>query len=181
MRFDPKTLGRVFVDINGKERVLDVYHLNNIVRYNNAPRIHTETVAAHSFFVIYFVHMLCQKYSLPGKLRLQAMELAMAHDIPEVIINDITHDAKETIPGLASAVVEVEDIIVAAVTGKETFHPVVRAIVEAADILSVFQYVDQEVNCFNNIHMASWLPATGDRADKALKRLDDLVMEYYPH
>lgn len=75
-----------------------VYKLSNIIRYSQQNKIKNESVAEHSFYVMWFVNRLCTKYNLSDKIRLLALEAALLHDIPEVITNDITYDVKRMIP-----------------------------------------------------------------------------------
>jgi 5'-deoxynucleotidase YfbR-like HD superfamily hydrolase len=136
-----------------KHFVRKMYKLNHMVRYNPHPKVKEETVAAHSFYVTLFVMKICDQLSLDDSIQLSAIQRALVHDTPESVINDITHDAKESITGLSELILPYElDFIDRNFNVKA--HPtesnLVNLIVDFADVLSVYQYVDNELNLGNS-------------------------------
>lgn len=79
--------------ISNKE-LLEIYKLKNIVRYNTQPKLTRESVAEHSFYVALIALKICDKLNISDDLKLLAIEKALLHDLPEIQMNDITHDAK---------------------------------------------------------------------------------------
>ena len=90
----------------------NVYKMSNIVRYSQQNKIKNESVAEHSYFVMWFINRLCTKYELSDKKRLLAMEAGLLHDVPEVITNDITYDVKQMIPEVSALLQPYEEDVV---------------------------------------------------------------------
>lgn len=80
--------------INNKE-LLSMYSLKNIIRYNNKYTITKESVAEHSFYVAIIAMKICEKLKLPKEIQYEVLIKALLHDMPEIILNDITHDTKK--------------------------------------------------------------------------------------
>ena len=133
----------------------DVYRLTEIVRFNNWFKIKQESVAEHSFFVVLFVKMFCDKLNVSDEIKLEALDLAVIHDVPELTTNDITFDAKKAMPKVEQAIEEYERKFI-----KERFpesydsfyneDSLAKMIVKAADILSVVQWAVNEINLGNS-------------------------------
>lgn len=87
------------------EYIKTIYPLSYIIRYSNIPRIKDESVAEHSFYVAAIVQKLHDDYDFDlGK----ALNMAIAHDMIEVYINDIPHPIKRRYPDLAKLLKEIE-------------------------------------------------------------------------
>lgn len=136
----------------------EVYKLSNIIRYSQLNKIKKESVAEHSFYVMWFVNRLCTKHKVSDIIRLKALEAALLHDIPEVITNDITYDVKRMIPEISALLEPYEKQVISehSVEACNTlFYPetdediVAKAIVKHADVLSVLQYCTNEENLGN--------------------------------
>lgn len=121
-----------------------VYRLNEIQRYNPWQKIKSETVASHSFYVSYFTLLICEKLDLRKDWQLKMLKAAIVHDIPEVITNDITYDAKKSIKGLSKAEKDFSDNILVT---KYNINPSVfcEYLVKFADLLSVIQFTANEI------------------------------------
>jgi len=131
-----------------------MYRLNNLTRYNPWPKHNNESVASHSYYVSLFTRMICYELGLSSESTLEAVTIALLHDTPEALTNDITHDAKEQIPGLDELLQIVEQKFVRDHFPQFARHfsgteSVLHAIVKVADILSVVQFADSEVQLGN--------------------------------
>lgn len=73
----------------------EIYKLKNLVRYNNRTKLKDESVAEHSFFVALISLMICDTLGLDKDITLECLVKAVLHDMPEIEMNDITHDVKE--------------------------------------------------------------------------------------
>lgn len=131
----------------------NVYKMSNIIRYSQQNKIKNESVAEHSYFVMWFVNRLCTKYELSDTIRLLALESALLHDVPEVITNDITYDVKQMIPEVSALLQPYEEEVILEHSLKAhttLFNPesyeerVAKKLVKHADILSVVQYCRNE-------------------------------------
>lgn len=127
----------------------EVYKLKDIIRYNTRIKITQESVAEHSFFVAVITLHLCNKYNLDEKTTSTCVIKALLHDMPEMEINDITHDVKEKL-NLRPLLKKYED------NYYKKYYPkyskmlcnddenLVNTIVELADVLSVIQFCNRE-------------------------------------
>lgn len=143
-----------------------------MVRYNPWPKHTTETVAAHSYYTAMFTLMLCEELKVSSLIKATAIKIALLHDTPEMVSNDITYDAKKAIPALDKPLEEFEHSFIKSNFGDKVYEQmfdsyleddkVARAIVKAADVLSVIQYCDQEVQLGNK----SFEPLLVDAIDR---------------
>lgn len=77
-----------------ESKLNEIYRLKSIVRYNNRPKLSEETVAEHSFYVALIGMMICDELGTSNECKYEVMTKALLHDMPEMEINDITHDVK---------------------------------------------------------------------------------------
>ena len=135
-----------------KETLKELYKLDEIVRYNTHPKHKKETVASHSFYTALFTKMICDEIDATLSTKLLAIEIALVHDIPEIIINDITFDAKELMPDIMPILELNEGRIIKKLFGEMYQHmyqpegkdKLALAIVRLADTLSVLQFLQYE-------------------------------------
>ena len=139
--------------------IRSIYKLQYIKRYNTWQRINNESVAEHSFYVVLFANRICQMLELPDNIKLTVMELCMIHDTPEIVINDITYDAKCAMPEIIEILDKYESKYF-----EENFNDIfnkkrelsdlelelVRNILKMADCMSAIQYCDNEIELGNN-------------------------------
>lgn len=152
--------------------------LNNISRYNTRYRIKNESVAAHSFYTTWFAASICGHMNLSAEITQLAMECAMVHDIPEIYINDITHDCKSMIPEICSLIQPYEEEILSKISTDAQFilfrprtltEKLINKIVQYADVVSVKQYAFSEIKIGNQ--------AFCEILESATKRLEDFADE----
>lgn len=161
----------------------NVYQLTNIIRYCQLNKIKKETVAEHSYYVMWFVNRLCTKHELCDKIRLMALESALLHDIPEVRTNDITYDVKQLIPEVSGLLQPYEEEIIkehSETAHKVLFHPespeerVAKALVKHADVLSVLQYCQNEED-LGNKYFIELRKATQTRVSESRRILEEEI------
>jgi len=135
------------------------YRLNHMVRYNPWPKLNPENVAAHSFYTSLFALVLCEEFGVSPGIKLEALEIALVHDTPESVTNDITHDAKVMMPELDSLLAKFErqfiddhfpqqysSLFMQCSVGSH----IARLIVKLADVLSTVQYCNNEISLGNS-------------------------------
>lgn len=163
----------------------NVYKLSNIVRYSQQSKIKNESVAEHSFYVIWFVNRLCTKYNLCDKIRLLALEAALLHDIPEVITNDITYDVKQMIPEVSALLQPYEETVIGEHSSqacKTLFNPttkeelIAKRLVKHADVLSVLLYCHNE-EALGNKYFTELRQATEQRIKQTKAELLSVLKE----
>jgi len=65
-----------------------------VPRWSIARRIKDQSVAEHTFYAIYYTHVICVELKLDRENTLKAMELAVYHDMEEIFTGDIPGPAK---------------------------------------------------------------------------------------
>ena len=139
------------------DELREIYKLDNIVRYNTLNKLKRETVATHSFYATYFAMMICDKWLLGDEIKLKAMQLCIVHDIPEIEINDVTHDAKQRMPEIVEILDKYEQnflrnkypAVYNIMVSTSRNDIIAREVLNLADVVSVFQYCDNEAEMGN--------------------------------
>lgn len=158
------------------EELRDIYMLKNIIRYNTRRHLKNESVAEHSFYVALISLQLCKEYNLNERITHDAVIKALLHDMPEIELNDITHDAKEKL-NLRAYLKQYEDAYYdkhfpkyAALMKYE--KGIASTIVDVADAMSVLQFADNELILGNvDPDMLEIKNSAKERIDTKLKKL----------
>lgn len=137
-----------------KEKLLEMYKLKNIKRYNHRTRLKEESVAEHSFFTTLITVELCKKFELDNETTLRCILKSLLHDMPETELNDITYDVKIAL-NLYPLLKVYEDKYFekhfpefSKLMNNEEEN-VVNLIVNYADAMSVLQYTYNEIELGN--------------------------------
>lgn len=137
-------------------RLEEIYMLKNIIRYNTRTHIKNESVAEHSFYVALLALMICDEYDITDtRIRNAVLTKAILHDMPEIELNDITHDVKERLH-LREFMEKHEINYYERNFPKEcslmttSVNDKVGIIVDLADALSVVQYSENEIRLGNH-------------------------------
>lgn len=123
--------------------------LSYMIRYNNAIHIHNENVAEHSFYVAIYSLVISKKL---GYESYSAVKLALVHDVSEAITSDIPHDVKYDIFNLANIFERFEknfNKVNFGIYESAYNYNKDKAIVDLADVISVMQYAEKEVEFGN--------------------------------
>lgn len=132
-----------------KEKLLEMYKLKNITRYNHRTRLKDESVAEHSFFTTLITLEICKRLNLNDELTFACLCKSLLHDMPETELNDITYDVKVKL-NLYPLLKEYEDEYYEKnfpkliKLMKNDDDNIVNLIVKYADAMSVLQYVYNE-------------------------------------
>ena len=147
------------INNNLTEFLYNIDNLRNLVRYQTAPRVSSETVAEHSYFVSVYVLKLHDYYEFNLS---KALEMSLLHDFSEVFISDVPHPIKSKYAKindeLTKAEHEVNRICISEEFSNnlEEFNNLSSAegiMVALADILSVVTYSKYEINLGNSKYM----------------------------
>lgn len=144
----------MFVDFDKLQEYLsNVYQLKNVIRYNTRPILKQESVAEHSFYVALFTLKICDDYNINENIKKDAVIKSLLHDMPEIELNDITHNVKEKLR-LRPFLKAYEDEYYKTHYSQyyelmSTSHDLTSIIVVLADAWSVFQYVNNEMSLGN--------------------------------
>ena len=158
----------------------DTYRLKDVIRYNTRNKLKDESVAEHSFYVSLFTLKLCDDYCIDEKTKLQALIKALLHDMPEIELNDITHNVKERL-NLRPFLKQYEDKYF-----EDNYrqysklmnegNDLVNAIVILADAMSVYQYALNETSLGNfTTDMKSILEESENRIHTLLNDLNNCI------
>lgn len=138
------------------ETLMDIYQLKDVIRYNCRKHIKDESVAEHSFYVALMSLMICEeKHIKDERIIRDAVTKSLLHDMPEIDLNDITHNVKEAL-NLRPMLKKYEDEYFEhkfpeyAKLMADDSENVVNTIVLLADSMSVKQFCMNEINLGNN-------------------------------
>ena len=142
-----------------KELLTFMYRLKYLNRYEAWPRITQETVAEHSYFVTLFSMMLCDELNIDAESRMICLEMAITHDIPEILLSDIPHPAKEylkengiKIDGMEqNTMMKILPPYAKHVGDFEEVNSLEATIVKIADIIQCIQYCLHEESLGSNV------------------------------
>jgi 5'-deoxynucleotidase YfbR-like HD superfamily hydrolase len=154
-----------------------IYNLSHIQRYSTVPRVRSESVAEHSFFVACIVIRLHKEYDFDLGA---AVVMATMHDWTESWLDDVTVPTKRKFPKLALAVQEAEAQIAATEFPDNIYQlwlehkehlSVESKIVHYADVIQCMQYAGHEVKISGNSYMAKVLQETEERINEIEEEL----------
>lgn len=137
-----------------KEKLLEMYMLKNITRYNHRTRLKDESVAEHSFFTTLITLELCKRFNLDNESLLACILKSLLHDMPETELNDITYDVKVALNLYPLFKVYEDEYFekhfpeLAKLMNDEEENAV-NLIVKYADAMSVLQYTYNEIELGN--------------------------------
>lgn len=138
----------------------DIRRLSYVDRFASIPVTIKENVAEHSYWVATYSLMIHRAASLADFYIAPILSYALMHDVVECVSGDLVRTFKYSTPKLKEAVDEAEDLLA------EGFNPrvkdlmalpwgmvndnadvkYVKAVVKAADFVSLHQYMVREVN-----------------------------------
>lgn len=144
-----------------------------VPRWSVLPRVHTQSVAEHSFFVALYTDQLCTILEWDEARKYRALAYAVRHDMEEVITGDIMGPIKRMLVDNDAALALRESIYSGLgeyYVGGMSPTQEVRDVVKAANCIDEFFWLSQEVSMGNRSVMVMQV-AVLKRADKALKRI----------
>lgn len=172
------------INIDLNEYMTNVDGLRNLVRYQSAPRVSSETVAEHSYYVAAYVLKLHNYYEFDLK---KALTMAILHDYAETFISDVPHPIKKQFPLIEQELNKAEHKIISEhissefacwIDGFNNTDTPEGCIVAFADILSVIAYAKYEIGLGNSKYMKDVL----DRAKIRVYRVIDMCEKFlYPN
>jgi len=134
----------------------DARRLDSVVRFSSIPVTFSETTAAHSFWVSLYSLMVWQVLQSTPWRRIaptleEVLHHAVTHDVAESVTGDVVRTLKYSSPGMKKAVDEAETLLVSQLLPHEVkralprnVSPEAKAIVKAADFLSLWQFMRRE-------------------------------------
>jgi len=157
--------------------------LRNLVRYQTAPKVSSETVAEHSFFVAAYVLKLNDYYEFNLE---KALMMGLLHDFSEVYISDVPHPIKSKFPQLNSILEQEEYNVNYKFISKEFadnleefnhLTSVEGMIIALADVLSVVTYSKYEIGLGNSNYMKDVYNRTKPRYISVIEKLEPYLKD----
>lgn len=163
--------------------------LGEIIRYNNRPKIKNENVAEHTFYVTSTVLKICKMFKLSNEVKHKALEFAVVHDIPELLIGDVPYDTKANNPILREAVEQAEIKALqdnlpeyfesySQFLKEEKEQTVAYLVTKLADTVSVLQYSNRELDLGNKTpQMIEINDECQERIARLISKLEEKIEE----
>lgn len=151
--------------------------LRSLVRYQTAPRVHSESVAEHSFFVAAYLCKLREYFNFDFE---KAVSVALMHDYTEVFISDVPHPIKTQHPELAEYLeraeyrINCDKLSEDYANGLDEFNTLSTPegmVIALSDVLSVVAYSRYEVNLGNKDYMLFVYQGVVNRYEPILDKL----------
>ena len=126
--------------------------LDNIIRYNNRIKCHTQTVAAHSYYVSYTMMRLLELVDLPYETKYKLLSYSLIHDAAEIHVGDMPHDVKAAYPKIKEMLEKFEDdfYIQSGLSDisniiKDDYQKIKYNLFKLCDLMDVFMYAKEEL------------------------------------
>lgn len=140
----------------------DVKRLDYVIRYSSIPALYQESVSQHSFWVVLHscgLHRVLSRHmNVEANVQeLQILRKALIHDVGECVSGDLVRTFKYSNPDLTKIINVAEDamvekylpegikaIITSSESPNEQDHKYEKAVVKAADFVSLFHFMNRE-------------------------------------
>ena len=173
------------INSNLTDYLSNVKNLRNLTRYQAAPRVSSESVAEHSFFVAAYVLKLHDYYNFNLE---KALKMALLHDFNEVFVSDVPFPIKTKYKELNKALEKAEYEVNSDYIGKDfademlEFNNMSSAegiIVELGDVLSVVSYSKHEIGLGNSSYMKDVYNKSIPRYTRIMYKAEKYLREGY--
>ena len=171
------------INIDLNEYMTNVDGLRNLVRYQSAPRVSSETVAEHSYYVAAYVLKLHNYYEFDLK---KALTMAILHDYAETFISDVPHPIKKQFPLIEQELNRAEHNIISEhissefacwIDGFNNTDTTEGCIVGFADIVSVNEHAKDVIGLGNSNYMKDVLNRAKSRVYKMVELCNNFLYE----
>jgi len=171
------------INSNLTDYLFNVNNLRNLTRYQAAPRVSSESVAEHSFFVAAYVLKLHDYYDFNLE---KALRMALLHDFNEVFISDVPFPIKTKYKGLNRELEKAEYEVNSSMISKEFADEMLEfnnmsspegIIVELGDVLSVVSYSKHEIGLGNSSYMRDVYNKSIPRYTRILTKAEKYLRE----
>ena len=126
--------------------------LDNIIRYNNRIKCHTQTVAAHSYYVSYTMMRLLELVDLPHDIKYKLLSYCLIHDAAEIHVGDMPHDVKAAYPKIKEMLEQFEEdfyiqsgLSDVANVIRDDYQKIKYNLFKLCDLMDVFMYAKEEI------------------------------------
>lgn len=137
-----------------KSYLANVYQLKNVIRYNTRNHLKDESVAEHSFYVALISLKICDTFNIDADTTRKCLTKALLHDMPEIELNDITHNVKEALNLRPFLKIYEDEYFKKHFKQHEELmtkpNDLIDSIVNLADAMSVYQFVMNEITLGNS-------------------------------
>ena len=144
----------------------------HIERWSTVRTRRSQNIAEHQWAVAMLAMLICRRLNLPDSNACAVVQLAMVHDLDEVITGDIQSPTKNwlrTIPGVREELEALARRIDLLAEAEQDTNKFEREIVKCADLLEQIEFVRQEGQGRRATAAYRWLSA---RLDETLARIE---------
>ena len=153
--------------------------LDNIIRYNNRIKCHTQTVAAHSYYVSYTMMRLLELVDLPHDIKYKLLSYCLIHDAAEIHVGDMPHDVKAAYPKIKEMLEQFEDdfyiqsgLSDVANVIRDDYQKIKYNLFKLCDLMDVFMYAKEEIYLGNQtLEMSNILSQAVEDCNTIVKAL----------
>ena len=153
--------------------------LDNIIRYNNRIKCHTQTVAAPSYYVSYTMMRLLELVDLPHDIKYKLLSYCLIHDAAEIHVGDMPHDVKAAYPKIKEMLEQFEDdfyiqsgLSDVANVIKDDYQKIKYNLFKLCDLMDVFMYAKEEIYLGNQtLEMSNILSQAVEDCNTIVKAL----------
>ena len=153
--------------------------LDNIIRYNNRIKCHTQTVAAHSYYVSYTMMRLLELVDLPYDIKYKLLSYCLIHDAAEIHVGDMPHDVKAAYPKIKEMLEQFEDdfyiqsgLSDVANVIRDDYQKIKYNLFKLCDLMDVFMYAKEEIYLGNQtLEMSNILSQAVEDCNTIVKAL----------
>lgn len=127
-----------------------LYRLSDLKRYNNMPRIKSESLAEHQYYCAliliklkeYIINISYQSFSI-------LLQYLLIHDIGELYTGDIPHNVKEDYPDLKTILEQIEHDKISSIGFEDIISVIekderLKLLFKLCDTIQVVQYCENE-------------------------------------
>lgn len=156
-----------------------IRRLDNIIRYNNRIKCHTQTVASHSYYVSYTMMRLLELVNLPDDIKYKLLSYCLIHDTAEIHVGDMPHDVKAAYPKIKEILERLEEdfYIQSGLSGvadiiKDDYQKIKYNLFKLCDLMDVFMYAKEEIYLGNEtLEMSNILSQAVEDCNTIVKAL----------
>lgn len=133
----------------------DLRRLDHVIRFSSIPVVYQESTSQHSYWVSLYAALIHQEMGGKDDLIGPILLHAIGHDLRECVAGDVVRTLKYETHELKAEVDRAESLLSERLLGERAkkflllmdsiaANPYIKAIVKAADFLSLYQYMRRE-------------------------------------
>jgi 5'-deoxynucleotidase YfbR-like HD superfamily hydrolase len=129
--------------------------MSHVPRWSIVRKIHTQSIADHTFYVTLYVSQLCDLLNVEPMTKLTALEAALYHDVDETFTGDIPGPSKREMVDPAKTSKFINRMMHGRFSSTAALHhssaklEPTRSLIKAADLMDECMYLSTEIQMGN--------------------------------